>query len=295
MYGPSGRQSSVTLHPPPLYPPGLEEHISPTNTVLNNDQGNSIAAEVAQQDPQHQAANGDGYENWDQGTSLPNGGDNEGWNNRKDSSDQDQDASHNSGSDETADKPPSETKTAWESGNVDTNAKANDQNGSGPDNKGNSGTNASDRNNEGHHNSGWDNQGGNLPGVNNSYAWDKPSAGNEALGKADGDQPVVSRTDELVDAPRDLYGPHGPYYALRADRLGGPSPDAEEEPRFDVPKSLAAERGSTKQVQPGPGYLYYKRRIIPEYVDTLESPYARFVFKYRTKGKHILHCLTVIG
>ena len=39
----------------------------------------------------------------------------------------------------------------------------------------------------------------------------------------------------------------------------------------------------TKQVQPGPGYMYVKKRCAPTYIDSFEEPYAKFVFKYRTK------------
>ena len=67
---------------------------------------------------------------------------------------------------------------------------------------------------------------------------------------------------------------------------GEPAPVEPEEPaKYDVPQRVVDElEGSTKQVQPGPGYRYYKRRLVPEYIDTLQEPYARFVFLYRTKG-----------
>ena len=88
---------------------------------------------------------------------------------------------------------------------------------------------------------------------------------------------------------RPLYGPYGAYYSSHArarhttDGLS-PAAEAEEEPPFDVPESVVADRGTTHQVQPGRGYMYVHKRASPEYVDGIEEPYARFVFKYRTKG-----------
>ena len=93
---------------------------------------------------------------------------------------------------------------------------------------------------------------------------------------------------------RSLYGPHGAYYAIHIPDRNDPPPDAEEEPRYDVPVAVAKNKFSTKQVQPGPGYLYMKKRTIPKYIDTLDEPYARFVFKYRTKGKFDFRSLILI-
>jgi hypothetical protein len=82
---------------------------------------------------------------------------------------------------------------------------------------------------------------------------------------------------------RALYGPHGPYYALQPSNAGSVPPEAEEEPRYDVPASHINATGSTHQVQPGRGYLWTHRRNTPQYLDDIASPYACFVFKYRTK------------
>ncbi|KAJ9603114.1 hypothetical protein H2200_012409 [Cladophialophora chaetospira] len=82
---------------------------------------------------------------------------------------------------------------------------------------------------------------------------------------------------------RVLYGPYGPYYGAKSLAQKGPPPDSEEEPRYDLPRVIAQSRNVTKQVQPGPGYLYVKKRCAPVYIDTLDEPYAKFVFKYRTR------------
>lgn len=86
---------------------------------------------------------------------------------------------------------------------------------------------------------------------------------------------------------RPLYGPHGAYYAMQFASASAPdiACDAEEEPRYDVPKPYVDDTGSTKQVQPGKGYLYYKKQCHPEYIDQLEEPYAKFVFQYMTKNQ----------
>ena len=81
---------------------------------------------------------------------------------------------------------------------------------------------------------------------------------------------------------RPLNGPHGPYYGdphkLIDEDL---RPDAGEEPPYDVPEDMS----TTHQVKPGPAFNYVHKRRSPEYLDTLEEPYARFIFKYRTKGE----------
>ena len=84
-------------------------------------------------------------------------------------------------------------------------------------------------------------------------------------------------------AVQTLYGPHGVYYATRSSIDPEVPCDAEEEPRYDVPQAFATEYHSSKQVQPGKGYLYWKKPSKPRYIDKLEEPYAKFVFKYRTK------------
>jgi hypothetical protein len=91
---------------------------------------------------------------------------------------------------------------------------------------------------------------------------------------------------------RHLYGPHGPYYHQshgpyldppHVSEDGALHPVVGEEPPYDVP----ADMPTTHQVKPGAGFMYAHKRRSPEYVDTLEEPYARFVFKYRTKGESI--------
>ena len=82
---------------------------------------------------------------------------------------------------------------------------------------------------------------------------------------------------------RQLFGPHGAYYATQFSTAVETDYDAEEEPKYDVPQAYISRTGSSQQVQPGKGYLYWKKRSHPDYIDNLEEPYARFVFKYRTK------------
>ena len=92
--------------------------------------------------------------------------------------------------------------------------------------------------------------------------------------------PQQAPTTATLDSGRSLYGPHGPYYD-RPDTSPGLPADAGEEPPYDIP----ADVGTTHQVKSGQGYMYVHKRRSPEYLDTLEEPYARFVFKYRTKGE----------
>ncbi|KAK5062992.1 hypothetical protein LTR84_005068 [Exophiala bonariae] len=93
---------------------------------------------------------------------------------------------------------------------------------------------------------------------------------------------AVSTLTPVNNGLRSLYGPHGAYLTPKVFADDVPA-DAEEEPRYDVPQAIAKDRGTSKQVQPGKGYIYNKKRCAPIYIDTMDEPYARFVFKYRTK------------
>jgi hypothetical protein len=150
--------------------------------------------------------------------------------------------------------------------------------------------------------SGWD-QGGNVVDTNNTNdannsawpenhetqsGWDgnandtgqPPQAQNDW--NATGSQPAPELGPR---SNRPLYGPYGAYYSSHPRTTLSPTAEAEEEPPFDVPEIIAANKGITHQVQPGKGYLYTHKCASPEYIDSIEEPYARFVFKYRTKGK----------
>lgn len=314
-YGPSHPhvhpgQAAVTMYPPHMVHPGREELISPTN-IHGNMSGcpdlNGGPTSKGYGEPhngQQGASNGgDISQSWlnSQPNDSNSNNQNNGNNNAKDKiedqrANNEEVADDNHNQENTAAGDPNDNtnqdNTEWNNneagGNADSNGSGNDNDAWGNDNGGNNGngwdTNDSGANNNNNGTGSWD-QGNNTPTADNAGDWDAPAANNNGTDSVESPYPSAARAGVVADIPRDLYGPHGPYYALRGLRLGEPRPDAEEEPRFDVPKSLATARGSTKQVQPGPGYRYYKKRIVPEYIDTLESPYARFVFKYRTKGE----------
>jgi len=188
--------------------------------------------------------------------------------------------------------PQDNTGDNWNEGGDDGNQNSNNNAGHSGWGDNNNNSNAVNGGNDAWANSGNVGNNDNSGGGENGEGWaadntNMPTTGNDWGGGADGGQieeasPAIAGT---FDIARELYGPHGPYYSLRAFRPDEPRPDAEEEPRYDVPQSLAARRGSIKQVQPGPGYRYFKKRVIPDYIDTMGTPYARFVFKYRTRGK----------
>jgi hypothetical protein len=80
-----------------------------------------------------------------------------------------------------------------------------------------------------------------------------------------------------------LHGPHGAYHGPKL-AVAAPSNWVIDEPApYDVPASFAASRSLSKQVQRGRAYNYFKRHRKPIYIDSIAEPYARFVFKYRTK------------
>ncbi|KAI9876304.1 MAG: hypothetical protein M1830_006809 [Pleopsidium flavum] len=57
----------------------------------------------------------------------------------------------------------------------------------------------------------------------------------------------------------------------------------DEEPLYSVPEEVAVKTQTSHQVQPGPGAMYLHKLHTPRYMDSMEEPYAVFVFKYRSK------------
>ncbi|OAL39171.1 hypothetical protein AYO20_01489 [Fonsecaea nubica] len=125
---------------------------------------------------------------------------------------------------------------------------------------------------------GWANENQNTGGGGNTQAGN--GSNNPQSGSISN---ITPASDGNPWNSRSLYGPHGAYYTSKASAQNAPPAEAEEEPRYDVPQAIAQSIGVTKQVQPGKGYLYNKKRCVPHYLDSLDEPYARFVFKYRTK------------
>lgn len=74
-----------------------------------------------------------------------------------------------------------------------------------------------------------------------------------------------------------------------------------EEPIYEVPVDVARRNMTSHQVRPAQPTAYYHRTSKPRYMDTHETPYAVFVFKYRDQGqifsasfgraKHVLTCI----
>lgn len=62
-----------------------------------------------------------------------------------------------------------------------------------------------------------------------------------------------------------------------------PSPEELEEPVYSIPAEVAHRNMMSHQVRPGRPAAYTHRRNKPKYMDTHESPYAVFLFKYRDK------------
>jgi len=82
-----------------------------------------------------------------------------------------------------------------------------------------------------------------------------------------------------------LHDPHGVYVTMKSSASEDVPAEAEAEPpRCDDAHSVVNTKETSKEVRLGKGYLYSKKPYSPEYLDTLAEPYARFVFKYRTKG-----------
>ncbi|EXJ54824.1 hypothetical protein A1O7_10165 [Cladophialophora yegresii CBS 114405] len=239
------------------------------------------------------------------GNTNPNGTDNPGASN--DNNDlhtdwaKDNDTSNNNTSEVNGEGWSNNNSDVW--GNSDNNNDVGDSHNQAWDNRDSSNQQGSNDNhwandtrnnqNSGPDN-GWDNSQNNNPILQNqANSWDNGWNSNRTLGdqarnpseghnnrSASNAQPAPGN---FQATNRVLYGPYGPYYGAKTLAQQGPPPDAEEEPRYDLPETIAQSRGVTKQVQPGPGYLYVKKRCAPLYVDSLDEPYAKFVFKYRTR------------
>lgn len=233
------------------------------------------------------------------GSNNPDNSNGNGWTNDHNN--------HQSGPGDFENNGQNDANASWENTNGDNNGdnpdwpndNTNDDGGNGNDGWGNDNNAGQNHGQDDWNNNTADNSNGGNPWGDNendnnnnnnggSSGWEDEAGGaaqNSNDNSADENVESAAAIANLANTSRQLYGPHGPYYAFKTFRVDDPQPDAEEEPRFDVPKSLAVARGSTKQIQPGPGYRYFKKRMVPEYIDTLENPYARFVFKYRTRGK----------
>lgn len=66
------------------------------------------------------------------------------------------------------------------------------------------------------------------------------------------------------------------------------------EPLYSVPLDIAQRSNMSHQVHVGQPAAYLHKRSSPKYMDSFESPYAVFVFKYRSKGDFISVCGNVI-
>ena len=62
-----------------------------------------------------------------------------------------------------------------------------------------------------------------------------------------------------------------------------PPPEELEEPVYSIPAEVARRNMMSHQIRPGRPAAYTHKRNKPKYMDTHESPYAVFLFKYRDK------------
>lgn len=62
-------------------------------------------------------------------------------------------------------------------------------------------------------------------------------------------------------------------------------PQNDEPPLYTVPEAVAQAESLSHQVQVGRAENYIHKLRVPHYLDTMEEPYAKFVFRYRVQGK----------
>ena len=239
----------------------------------NNNNNNSNNNDTAANDPTASA--------WGQGGDANEANNDSGWQNDGDQN------NNNSGDQQSGND--ANANNDWgdpQPGNNDNNDTQGNWDGNGNDNVDNAQNNIETQGN-------WDNNANDAQNNNQTQGnWDNSDNNQPQQTQDSWNNNVQSAPGITTSGPRStrpLYGPYGAYYSSHArpqhttDSLS-PAAEAEEEPPFDVPESVIAERGTTHQVQPGRGYMYVHKRASPEYVDGIEEPYARFVFKYRTKG-----------
>ena len=211
------------------------------------------------------------------------------WDQRPEENQQDQNGDNNGAWDNNADNTSNSQHQQTDQGQGD-NSQNNDQ--QWQDSSGGGWGNESAQNNQTEGN--WDNNGQNPQPQGNLDSDTVHDPGTAQPQQPAQNWPSQPTPPQASRTTRPLYGPYGAYYStnLHAGTALSPTAEAEEEPPFDVPEMIAVDRGTTHQVQPGKGYLYVHKRASPEYLDAIEEPYARFVFKYRTKGmfKHIRTC-----
>ncbi|EXJ69628.1 uncharacterized protein A1O5_07664 [Cladophialophora psammophila CBS 110553] len=235
--------------------------------VTNNIEGSNTVQSTSAQDPPENPNNGNNDDNWGNLGGHNTSGNTGTWANG---------GANDNGS--------NNNNQGWgDSGNNtqdDTNHQGwNDENGNTGNGSWQSDTNQDNSGSQqGNSGGGWGNENPNSGGDGNNQP--NSESGNQNNNSTPNNVPVLvgNRSNS-----RALYGPHGAYYTLKSCAQNAPPADAEEEPRYDVPQAIAQSKGVTKQVQPGKGYLYNKKRCVPYYIDSLDEPYARFVFKYRTK------------
>lgn len=91
-----------------------------------------------------------------------------------------------------------------------------------------------------------------------------------------------SQTQQFSD--QGFGQPSEPQMAL-FNSPGARSAGNDEPALYRVPEDIARETNTTHQMQPGRPFPYSHRIKKPVYLDSLDEPYAMFVFKYRAKGK----------
>jgi hypothetical protein len=204
----------------------------------------------------------------------------DGWDNNK-TSEADRNGNTENQGDWTNDHTSDASGDGWKNDD-DTNNNQNDTaNWTNDANQKNDGT-WDNNNDQGSGNNTWENAGANQ---GQSSKWENSNQGANTQnhsGKRASNATSNSAQPSAGSGVRPLYGPYGAYYAVQSS-AADVACDAEEEPPYDVPQSYVDSTGSSKQVQPGRGYLYCKKQCRPQYVDELSEPYARFVFIYRTK------------
>lgn len=120
-----------------------------------------------------------------------------------------------------------------------------------------------------------------------------PSPQRSAIPQGDASTSPPSHTIPTTDPTRPWIKPYWKDIARTSspssNNKGGRQEDdiyiTAAEALLTLPNAAASARGLSHQVQPGRGALYYHRSGRPVYVDSLEEPWAVFVFRYRSRGE----------
>ncbi|KPI38486.1 uncharacterized protein AB675_4301 [Cyphellophora attinorum] len=215
---------------------------------------------------------------------------NNGWDNNNDTSGTNNNDSTNDWDNSNDTTGTNNNDTSWDNANDNKDTNNNDTSWDNDDKKSTSGNGGTDWNNtnnnadtSGAASTGNNDWGTPAPADNTVHTLNPSDSSHDNSNNNNNNNNVSASTPAGNYKGPPLHGPHGAYHGPKL-AVAAPSIWVIDEPApYDVPAYFAASRSLSKQIQRGRAYNYFKRHRKPIYIDSIAEPYARFVFKYRTK------------